>query len=167
MPVGEPFAESLSNFISTALKNNLFSASEMHCLSLLQSGSDCAVLAHLRSDPRQDDNGLQAIFIEEAPPDLFRFATADKNGIGSHGERIGDSSRHDPWAFFLIAKSPRLPEEAVGVATKTLIFIGKSSTGNLWKMPMNGHEERRVLPAVAMRGFSVVNEGFYHISPER
>jgi hypothetical protein len=34
-------------------------------------------------------------------------------------------------------------------------------------MPMNGHEERRVLPAVAMRGFSVVNEGFYHISPER
>ncbi len=32
------------------------------------------------------------------PHDLFQVTTVDENGRGSYGERIGDSSRREPWA---------------------------------------------------------------------
>ena len=53
------------------------------------------------------------------PYDLSQVTTTYDNGRGSHGERIGDTRRREPWAFFLTTKSPRLPEKVVGVATKT------------------------------------------------
>ena len=43
--------------------------------------------------------------------------------MGSHGERIGDDSRREPWVFGGFHK-PTLPaKSAVGVATKSHIFI--------------------------------------------
>ncbi|HVN80140.1 MAG TPA: tetratricopeptide repeat protein [Terriglobia bacterium] len=59
----------------------------------------------------------------KVPHNLSKFTTADENGRGSHGERIGGTSRREPWAFSLTTKSPRLPEKTVGVATKTRIFV--------------------------------------------
>ncbi len=43
------------------------------------------------------------------PHELFKFTATVENRRGSHGERIGDSSRREPWAFFLTTQSPRLP----------------------------------------------------------
>jgi hypothetical protein len=65
---------------------------------------------------------LQAIFIR-VRHDLIQVIKVDENGRGSHGEHIGDTSRREPWVFLLTTKSPRLPEKAVGVATKTRIFM--------------------------------------------
>ena len=60
---------------------------------------------------------------KRVPHDFFQVTTTYENGRGSHGERIGDTICREPWAFLLTTKNPRLPEEAVGVATKTRIFM--------------------------------------------
>ncbi len=62
------------------------------------------------------------IFIR-VPHDLFKFTTTNENGRGSHGERIGDSSRREPWASSQQPKAHASRKKAVGVATKTRNFI--------------------------------------------
>ena len=48
---------------------------------------------------------------------------ADEKGMGSRGECIGDGCRREPWVFCWFHK-PTLPaKSAVGVATKSHIFI--------------------------------------------
>ena len=56
-------------------------------------------------------------------PSPIKVTTPDEIGMGSHGERIGDGGRREPWAFCRFRK-PTLPaKSAVGVATKSHIFI--------------------------------------------
>ena len=35
----------------------------------------------------------------KAPRDDLKLTTRNERGVGSHGERIGDGGRHEPWAF--------------------------------------------------------------------
>jgi hypothetical protein len=50
--------------------------------------------------------------------DLLEFTKAGENGSGSHGERIGDSGRREPWVF-LSLKSPRFPQVPVGTHARS------------------------------------------------
>ena len=53
----------------------------------------------------------------------LKSTAADEKCVGSHGERIGDGSRCEPWVSCRFHK-PTLPaKSAVGVATKFRIFM--------------------------------------------
>ncbi|HVN78034.1 MAG TPA: protein kinase [Terriglobia bacterium] len=50
---------------------------------------------------------------------------------------------------------------------KSIYYIkgeGSLWKGSLWKMPVSGGEETQLIPSVAQRGFSLVNEGVYFIA---
>ena len=54
---------------------------------------------------------------------LFKLRITYENRKGSHGERVGDDSRREPWVLRRFPK-PTLPaDNAVGVATKFRIFM--------------------------------------------
>ena len=46
---------------------------------------------------------------------------------------------------------------------KSIYYTKGDVSGALWKMPVSGGEESQVLPSVARRTFSLVNEGIYFI----
>jgi len=83
--------------------------------------------------PMWEPSSVRAIVpVREEPPlrdrlppsklhshELFIFTTADEEGVGSHGERIGDGGRREPWAICRLHR-PTLPaNSAAGVATKS------------------------------------------------
>ena len=53
---------------------------------------------------------------------LVRCTTVGEKDIGSHGERIGESGRREPWAFRRVHKPTPPVYSAVGVATKSHFF---------------------------------------------
>jgi Tol biopolymer transport system component len=46
---------------------------------------------------------------------------------------------------------------------RTLYYTKSSEDGPLYAQPLDGSEERQVLPEVAMRGFDVVEDGIYYL----
>ncbi len=46
---------------------------------------------------------------------------------------------------------------------KSVYYIKGGYSGGLWKMPVSGGEESKVLPSVFNRAFSLVNDGIYFI----
>ena len=76
-----------------------------------------------RFHPRLNRAPAFELIFKRLPHDLFKFTTVDEKGMGSHGERIGDGSRSEPWVFCRSHK-PTLPAKcAVGVATESHIFM--------------------------------------------
>jgi hypothetical protein len=55
-----------------------------------------------------------------------KLPAANENGRGSHGERIGDSGRREPWVFLAI-KNPRLPGKSGQRGCQNRIFILKNA----------------------------------------